>query len=469
MASSSVTQVDPSASLSPAADWLRLPGEQLPLRMLHRQLSRWVSTIPFPCENKHPLTLLDPAEECTGYNYQPASSLTSGLPSIWEIATLVDADSEATQLFSEVNSTLNSKFSYISPRGTTSGDFSNVNYPSNDPACWWTNGKCTTPAANTSLPADLTTVPEPKTWGFGFDDGPNCSHNALYDFLQEQQQQATMFFIGSNVIDWPLQALRAIDDGHEICVHTWSHRYMTSLSNEQAFAELYYTRKVIKELLGVTPRCWRPPFGDVDDRIRYIATSLDLTNIIWEHDTDDWAAGTSGITTADIDKNYQDIIDGVAAGQYDTHGPIVLNHELNNYTMTEMMNYYPKIKAAFSAIVPIQAAYNITQPFAEANYTYPDFSAYVGGNHNKSIGTDTAYRTDAYTHTEGQVAAATGTDAAAASGASGSSGASGASASGASASGSSSSDGKSSAFAQMEVGLGVSALAAVAGAAAIFF
>lgn len=33
-------------------------------------------------------------------------------------------------------------------------------------------------------------------------------------------------------------------------------RYMTSFTNEQAFAELYYTRRIIKDLLGVTPLCW---------------------------------------------------------------------------------------------------------------------------------------------------------------------------------------------------------------------
>jgi hypothetical protein len=32
------------------------------------------------------------------------------------------------------------------------------------------------------------------------------------------------FFIGSNVFGWPLQAIRALTDGHEICVHTWSHQ-----------------------------------------------------------------------------------------------------------------------------------------------------------------------------------------------------------------------------------------------------
>lgn len=33
-------------------------------------------------------------------------------------------------------------------------------------------------------------------------------------------------------------------------------RYMTALSNEEAFAELWYSRKAIKDLLGVTTQCW---------------------------------------------------------------------------------------------------------------------------------------------------------------------------------------------------------------------
>jgi hypothetical protein len=43
---------------------------------------------------------------------------------------------------------------------------------------------------------------------------------------------------------------------------------MTALTNEQAFAELYYSKKAIHGVLGITVQCWRPPYGDVDDRIR---------------------------------------------------------------------------------------------------------------------------------------------------------------------------------------------------------
>ena len=81
----------------------------------------------------------------------------------------------------------------------------------------WTCGQCTKPKL-AGLSPDISAVPEPKTMGYGFDDGPNCTHNAFYNYLSSQNQKATMFYIGSNVMDWPLQAKRAIADGHEICV-----------------------------------------------------------------------------------------------------------------------------------------------------------------------------------------------------------------------------------------------------------
>ena len=49
---------------------------------------------------------------------------------------------------------------------------------------------------------------------------------------------------GINIMQNPSQAQRGLKDGHEICVHTWSHKYMTSLTNTQVFAELYYTKKL---------------------------------------------------------------------------------------------------------------------------------------------------------------------------------------------------------------------------------
>ena len=95
------------------------------------------------------------------------------------------------------------------------------------------------------------------------------------------------------------------------------------MTNEQAFAELYYTKKAIKDVMGITVTCWRPPYGDVDDRIRYIANELGLRTIIWDNDTDDWDYTLMGIDK--IKANYEKIMNG----DYATHGTVVLTHEVS--------------------------------------------------------------------------------------------------------------------------------------------
>jgi len=196
-----------------------------------------------------------------------------------------------------------------------------------------------------------------------------------------------MFYIGSNVMDWPLEAQRALADGHEICVHTWSHRYMTSLTNEEVFAEFYYTMQAIKFVVGVTPTCWRPPFGDVDDRVRAFAHALGLRTIIWQYDSNDWKAGTGNITDADVDANYEALIARAQNGTFANAGTIMLTHELNNFTMSEAMKFYDQLKAAFKYLVPMGVAINQTQPYVETNYSLPTFEEYISGTTTVSGGT----------------------------------------------------------------------------------
>ena len=122
---------------------------------------------------------------------------------------------------------------------------------------------------------------------------------------------------------------------------------MTSLSSEDAFAELYYTLQAIKLATGVTPSCWRPPFGDIDDRIRAIAHALGLQTIVWKYDSNDWKVGLQGVTQDTVSGNYQALIDRVKNGTFATEGAVILTHELNNYTMQTAIDWYPKLKEAF--------------------------------------------------------------------------------------------------------------------------
>ncbi|KAJ7075245.1 carbohydrate esterase family 4 protein [Mycena belliarum] len=314
-----------------------------------------------------------PTLECAPYSYPPVVAALASFPPIWTPVTSVPAnDTEGRAKFLAMNASIPN----ITPKGTMAGDFSSFTptYSTTDPDCWWTFHQCVTPKFK-GLNADIANVPEPRTLGYGFDDGPNCSHNAFYDYLTAQQQKATMFFIGSNVLDWPLEAQRAVADGHQICAHTWSHRYMTAFPNEGAFGELWYSMQAIKLVTGVTPTCWRPPFGDVDDRIRYIASQLGLETIIWQFNSNDWEVGLNGVTTDQVQANYDALVANASAGMFNSAGAIMLTHELNNYTMQTAMDNYPRLAAAFDHLVPIAVAQNKTQPYVETNYTMPDFAA----------------------------------------------------------------------------------------------
>lgn len=45
-------------------------------------------------------------------------------------------------------------------------------------------------------------------------------------------------------------------------------------------AELGWTKKAIKDVVGVTPNTMRPPYGDIDDRVRAICKLMGLTPVV---------------------------------------------------------------------------------------------------------------------------------------------------------------------------------------------
>jgi hypothetical protein len=59
------------------------------------------------------------------------------------------------------------------------------------------------------------------------------------------------------------------------------------LTNEQIVAELGWTRKAIKDVTGVTPILFRPPYGDIDDRVRAVAKAMNLVPALWTSIPDD--------------------------------------------------------------------------------------------------------------------------------------------------------------------------------------
>ncbi|PHZ12950.1 glycoside hydrolase/deacetylase [Rhizopus microsporus ATCC 52813] len=251
-----------------------------------------------------------------------------------------------------------------------------------DPDCWWSASLCMKPKAN-YIPEDIYMCPNKGDWGLNFDDGPykawwpesekdkKYDQPRLYNFLVNHgKQKATLFFVGSNVVKFPEAAIRALNDGHVICSHTWSHPQMTTLTNEQVVAQLYWTQKAIKQTLGITPRCWRPPYGDVDDRVRAIAWQMGMRTILWDQDSNDWNLVGGKIRAKAIDGYFQTWINARKNGTDDEHGHITLQHENSNATIHLSEKWLPKVQKSFR-VMPIHQCLNDPHPYWEKNWIYP--------------------------------------------------------------------------------------------------
>ncbi|KAK3838148.1 MAG: family 4 carbohydrate esterase [Linnemannia gamsii] len=230
--------------------------------------------------------------------------------------------------------------------------------------CWWTCQKCT-------APDDITFCPQTGTWGLTYDDGPSPDSPRLYDDLKAHSIQATLFIVGSRAISYPATLLRAYNEGHQIAIHTWSHPSMTSLSNEQIVAELKWTEKAIVSVIGVTPIYWRPPYGDVDNRVRAIATQLGYKTSIWTDgfDTNDWNIPAGTATPQSVVATFQTWLTKIPTMP---NGFIVLEHDLFPAEVNVSIDGILPIAFADKALkmMPIARCLGDAKPYKEGAGTF---------------------------------------------------------------------------------------------------
>ncbi|KAG5644308.1 hypothetical protein DXG03_008726 [Asterophora parasitica] len=239
--------------------------------------------------------------------------------------------------------------------------------------CWWTCGGCT-------RTTDITECPAPMTWGLTYDDGPSYYTSDLLNYLDQENLKSTFFVVGSRVIQFPNILQTQYIGQHQIAVHTWSHPPLTTLSNEAIIAELGWSKKVIYDVLGVTPNMMRPPYGDIDDRVRAISTAMGLTPVMWTRispvatfDTDDFDIH-GGLTTVEhVLQNWEDILSNATSRN---SGFIVLEHDLFQQAVEVATGYMLPDALAHDPPFTIQpVVYCLNKPLKDA---------YIQTNDNKT-------------------------------------------------------------------------------------
>ncbi|GHO48394.1 polysaccharide deacetylase family protein [Ktedonospora formicarum] len=121
-----------------------------------------------------------------------------------------------------------------------------------------------------------------------FDDGPGIYTQQILAILEKYSVQATFFFIGQNVAQYPMYVRRTLTGGHAIGNHTFTHPHLPTLPSTAIYEELARTQSSILSVAETITTIFRPPYGEYTPKVITIANQLDLTVITWSADASDW-------------------------------------------------------------------------------------------------------------------------------------------------------------------------------------
>ncbi|GLS21451.1 hypothetical protein GCM10007874_44680 [Labrys miyagiensis] len=132
-----------------------------------------------------------------------------------------------------------------------------------------------------------------------FDDGPDTTLTPrLLDILAREGVHATFFVVGKRLAYSPGLVRRAFLEGHEIGNHTYDHRRLTDLPDDEVVAEIELTDEAIIAETGHRPDRIRPPWGQIDARVETALRKAGLWRKItpWNLDSLDWLDDDASIT-----------------------------------------------------------------------------------------------------------------------------------------------------------------------------
>lgn len=122
-----------------------------------------------------------------------------------------------------------------------------------------------------------------------FDDGPHPTLTPkILNILKDYGIKATFFVIGENAERYPELIERIRSEGHEIGNHTYSHIRAKDTTEEQMREEILRCESLLGGTSENSVKLFRPPEGNLSDRMGEMCGALDYRVILWSIDTRDW-------------------------------------------------------------------------------------------------------------------------------------------------------------------------------------
>lgn len=130
---------------------------------------------------------------------------------------------------------------------------------------------------------------ETKTIALTFDDGPDATYTPqVLDVLEQYGVPATFFVLGCQIEGNEALLERMAGQGHQIGNHTYSHKQLNKLNDAGIRSQITQASDLIEESCGLRPDCLRPPYGDLNKRVKQIAKDEGLALVLWNIDPEDW-------------------------------------------------------------------------------------------------------------------------------------------------------------------------------------
>jgi len=153
------------------------------------------------------------------------------------------------------------------------------------------------------------------------DDGPYPPYtDQVLDILREEGVPATFFVIGKNAEKHPDLVRRMVAEGHQVGNHTYNHIDLLKADRGTIANEIDRTDKVIRDIIGVSPKVVRPPHGVRDAVVLEVMAERGLKVVEWSVLSRDWTnPGVEAIVRRTLDKVKSGAVillhdgDGVAA------------------------------------------------------------------------------------------------------------------------------------------------------------
>lgn len=122
-----------------------------------------------------------------------------------------------------------------------------------------------------------------------FDDGPDPRFTPLIlDILAQASAYATFFLVGKDAIRFPSLVRRIAQEGHAVANHTWSHCHPWTISSRVARQEVSSASVALSDILGRSPRYFRPPHGRLRRCMMDQARELGQSVVMWRLSAVDW-------------------------------------------------------------------------------------------------------------------------------------------------------------------------------------